>query len=207
MRITKWGGSQNDGTVVNQRLPGPERRQQLLDVAMETFGRGGYAEASMAEIAAAAGITKPVVYQHFVSKRALFLEVLRECGRRMEIQIEKATSGADSPRQIVEQGFHGFISFFESHPETFRILFSDANRSDPEFSQEVHRVEMVVAERIASLIDIPNLSAADRRLLAVGIVGQAESAVRHWMSDDTDLSADRVSALLAELTWAGLRGH
>ena len=174
---------------------------------METFGRGGYAEASMAEIAAAAGITKPVVYQHFVSKRALFLEVLRECGRRMEIQIEKATSGADSPRQIVEQGFHGFISFFESHPETFRILFSDANRSDPEFSQEVHRVEMVVAERIASLIDIPNLSAADRRLLAVGIVGQAESAVRHWMSDDTDLSADRVSALLAELTWAGLRGH
>ncbi|MEM7285382.1 MAG: TetR/AcrR family transcriptional regulator [Actinomycetota bacterium] len=192
---------------MNQRLPGPERRQQLLDVALETFGRGGYAEASMADIASAAGITKPVVYQHFASKRALFLEVLRECGRRMERQIEMATSHADTPRQLVEHGFQGFISFFESHPETFRILFSDANRSDPEFAKEVNRVEMVVAERIASLIDIPNLSEADRRLLAVGIVGQAESAVRLWMSGETGLTADRVAALLAELTWAGLRGN
>lgn len=192
---------------MNQRLPGPERRQQLLDVALETFGRGGYAEASMAEIAAAAGITKPVVYQHFVSKRALFLEVLRECGRRMVSQIEKATSQSSNPRELVEHGFRGFISFFETHPETFRILFSDANRSDPEFAAEVHRVELVVAERIASLIEIPNLSEDDRRLLAVGIVGLGESAVRLWISGESGLSSERVVDLLAELTWAGLRGN
>ena len=192
---------------MSQRLPGPERRQQLLDVAMETFGRGGYAEASMADIAAAAGITKPVVYQHFASKRALFLEVLRECGRSLELQIEKSTAAASSPRELVEQGFAGFISFFEQHPETFRILFSDANRSDPEFAEEVHRVELVVAERIASLIDIPDLTDDDRRLLAVGIVGLGESAARLWMSGESGLSADRVAALLAELTWAGLRGN
>ncbi len=192
---------------MSQRLPGPERRQQLLGVAMETFGRGGYAQASMAEIAAAAGITKPVVYQHFPSKRALFLEVLRECGHSLELQIEKSTAAASSPRELVEHGFQGFISFFEEHPETFRILFSDANRSDPEFAEEVHRVELVVAERIASLIDIPNLTDAERRLLAVGIVGLGESAARLWMSGESGLSADRVAALLAELTWAGLRGN
>ena len=192
---------------MSQRLPGPQRRQQLLEVAVHIFGVGGYAEASMADIAAAAGITKPVVYQHFASKRELFLEVLSECGRRMEAQVEKATAGAAGPRQQVEQGFQGFVQFFESNPEMFRILFSDANRSDPEFAAEVHRVELVVAERIATLIEIGVLDSDDRRLLAVGIVGLAEAACRHWMAGDSGLSPERTAALLAELAWAGLRGH
>lgn len=192
---------------MSQRLPGPQRRQQLLDVAVDIFGVGGYAEASVADIAAAAGITKPVVYQHFASKRALFLEVLGECGRRMEAQVEKATAGATGPRHQVEQGFQGFVQFFESNPEMFRILFSDANRSDVEFAAEVHRVELIVAEQIAALIEIESLDSDDRRLLAVGIVGLAEAACRHWMSGESGLSPERTAALLAELAWAGLRGH
>lgn len=192
---------------MSQRLPGPERRQQLLDVAVEIFGVGGYAEASMADIAAAAGITKPVVYQHFASKRALFLEVLDECGRRMEDAIDKATAGAVGPRQQVEAGFHGFMSFFETNPALFRVLFSDANRSDPEFAAEVQRVELIVAERIATLIEIDTLTGDERRLLAVGIVGLAEAACRFWMTGESGLSPERTATLLAELSWAGLRGH
>lgn len=160
----------------------------------------------MAEIAASAGITKPVVYQHFVSKRALFLEVLRECGRRMEEAVIEATASADGPRQQVEKGFSAFISFFDANPAMFRVLFSDANRSDPEFAAEVHRVELVVAEQIAALIDIEGLDAAERRMLAVGIVGLAESACRHWMGGESGVSADRTATLLADLAWAGLRG-
>lgn len=191
---------------MSQRLPGPERRQQLLEVAAEIFGRGGYDQASMADIAAAAGITKPVVYQHFPSKRALFLEVLGECGRRMEAQIDKATADANGPREQVERGFAGFVGFFEEHPAMFRVLFSDANRSDPEFAAELARTELVVAERIAALIDIETLSTDERRLLAVGIVGIGEAACRHWMSGDSGLTAQRTAALLANLTWTGLRG-
>jgi AcrR family transcriptional regulator len=191
---------------MSQRLPGPERRRQLLDVAVEIFGVGGYDQASMSDIAAAAGITKPVVYQHFSSKRALFLEVLRECGRRMEEAIDKATADAAGPHHQVEQGFAGFMGFFESHPAMFRILFSDANRADPEFADEVHRVELVVAERIAALIEIEDLDPEDRRLLAVGIVGLGEAACRHWMTGESGLSAADTAALLANLAWTGLRG-
>lgn len=189
------------------RLPGPERRQQLLDVALDVFGVGGYAEASMSEIARTAGITKPVVYQHFVSKRALFLEVLGECGQRLETAIEKATADAEGPRETVENGFNAFMEFFRENPAMFRTMFSDANRSDPEFAAEVHRIEMVVAERIAALIDIEGMSPSDRRLLAHGIVGLAEAACRHWMDNDTGLEAERVAELLASFTWTGLRGR
>ena len=191
---------------MNQRLPGPQRRQQLLDVALEIFGVGGYADASMSDIAAAAGVTKPVVYQHFASKRELYLEVLRECGRQIAERIIASTADAHGPQQLVERGFQGFISFFEDNPGTFRILFNDANRADVEFAKEVYGVELVVAERIAALIDIDDLTDADRHLLAVGIVGLGESAVRHWLASGAEMSADRVTELLTELTWAGLRG-
>lgn len=160
----------------------------------------------MAEIARAAGITKPVVYQHFVSKRELFLEVLDECGRRLEDAIDKATANAEGPREQVEQGYGAFVQFFSDNPAMFRTMFSDANRSDAEFASEVHRIEMVVAERIAALITIDGLSENDRRLLAHGIVGLAEGACRHWMDGTSGLEPERVGQLLAELTWAGLRG-
>lgn len=191
---------------MNTRLPGPQRRRQLLDVALETFGVGGYAEASMADIARAAGITKPVVYQHFTSKRALFLEVLDECGRRLESEVEKATANAAGPREQVEQGFSAFVRFFDENPAMFRTMFSDANRSDPEFADRMHRTELLLADRIASLIDVEDLTEADRTMLAHSIVGMAEGACRHWMSGDAQLPAERVGQLLADLAWAGLRG-
>ncbi len=191
---------------MSSRLPGPERRQLVLDAALQTFGVGGYTAASMAEIARAAGVTKPVVYQHFASKRALFLEVLHDCGRQMTEQIEKATIDAGGPREQVAQGFAAFVRFFDDNPAMFRTMFSDANRSDPEFAAELHRIELGVAERIAALIDIDGLPDAERRMMAHGIVGLAEAACRHWMSGTSGLSAERTAEVLSELTWAGLRG-
>lgn len=194
------------------RLSGAERRQQILDVALELFGVGGYDAASMADIAAAAGVTKPVVYQHFVSKRALFLEVLTDYGQRMVAAIEKATADASSPREQVASGFEAFVRFFADHPPAFRVLFSEASRADAEFAAEVERVEHVVADRIASLLTIDDLADADRRLVAHGIIGMAEGAVRYWMECEPvpapgALDAERVAAMLTTVTWAGLRGE
>ncbi len=190
---------------MNTRLPAAQRRQQLLDVAVEIFGVGGYGEASVADIAAAAGVTKPVVYQHFDSKRALFLEVLRECSDRMQDQIEKATAEASSPREQVEEGFGSMVRYFHDNPAAFRILFSDVSRSDPEFAHAVHRVEMVVADRIADLIVIEDLTAEERRVLAHGVLGMAEGVLRNYV-DNPDVAVDRVADLLSTLAWTGLRG-
>ena len=188
------------------RLPAAERRRQLLDVAVEQFGVGGYSNASVADIAAGAGVTKPVVYQHFSSKRELFLAVLDECGERMQTVIEKAAAEADSPHDKVRRGFAAFVDFFVAHPAAFRILFSDASRSDPEFAASVVRLEMMLAEGLVDLIDIEGRNPDERRILAHSLIGLAEGGMRHWVNNPAKIDADHLVDLMAEMAWRGLRG-
>src|SRR5689334_10531993 len=74
------------------RLPAPQRRRQLLDVALDRFAAGGFERTSMDDIASGAGVTKPVLYQHFASKRALYLELLDDVGSRLLETIAEATA-------------------------------------------------------------------------------------------------------------------
>ena len=81
------------------RLPAHERKDQILDVALKVFATKGFHESSMNDIAELAGITKPVVYQHFESKRALFLALIDDAGTQMINEITKATVGSGGERR------------------------------------------------------------------------------------------------------------
>ncbi|MCU1369325.1 MAG: putative TetR family transcriptional regulator [Ilumatobacteraceae bacterium] len=200
----------NAGTATSgtQRLPAAERREQLLQVALEMFAAKGYHDTSMNDVAEAAGVTKPVLYQHFASKKALYNELVDEIGARLERIIFEAAASAEGPRQQVEAGFRAYFGWAVAQGAAFRVLFSDRNRTDRELAQAVVRVESVVADRVATLIDIPGLSDDERHVLAFGVVGIAESTSRHWLElglgqgTDADAFADRV----ARLAWSGLRG-
>ncbi len=87
------------------RLSADARREQILDVAIDVFGRSGYYGASMNDIAEAAGVTKPVLYQHFDSKSDLYSALLDEVGNRMLDAIAKATADATDGKQQTERGF------------------------------------------------------------------------------------------------------
>jgi len=191
---------------MSPRLPAAERRQQLLDVALRLFGERGFHHTSMNDIAEAAGVTKPVLYQHFGSKRDLFLEVLREVGGRLRDAVGKATAGADGPRQQVEAGFRAYFAWVADTRGGFDVLFAGETRRDPEFVREALRVETDIADAIATLIVVDGLSEERRRLLAYGIVGLAETTSRHWLANDLDLSPTELAEQVAELAWAGLRG-
>jgi AcrR family transcriptional regulator len=192
----------------SSRLPAAERRRQLLEVALETFAAKGFHETSMNEVAEAAGVTKPVLYQHFASKKALYHELVDEMGSQLERSIFEAAAAADGPRQQVEAGFRAYFRWAIGQGAAFRVLFSDRNRADADLSDAVERVESLVADRVASLIAIEGLSADERHVLAFGIVGIAESTSRHWLKlglgpgVDADAFADQV----ARLAWSGLRG-
>jgi AcrR family transcriptional regulator len=193
--------------TVAVRLPAAERRQQLLDVALESFGSHGYTDTSMNRLAQAAGVTKPVLYQHFVSKRDLFLEVLRDIGGRLRAAIGAATAAAPTPRAQVEAGFLAYFRFFADRPAAFAVLFDDSSRRDREFAAEAHLVEAHLAETLTDLIAIDDLSLEDRRILAFGIVGMAESTSRYWVSRGLDFEPEAVATTVAELAWFGLRGR
>ena len=188
------------------RLPALRRRRQLLDVALEVFAAHGFHGTSMAEVAKAAGVTKPVLYQHFGSKRELYLEVLDDVGNRLLEAIGKAAAAAGGPRQQVENGFSADFRFVADNESAFRLLFGgDGREADPEFADVVRRVEDAMADAIAALIDA-DIDHDHRRLLAYGVVGLAEATSRHWVLSGRREEVDTLSRWVADLTWAGLRG-
>ena len=189
------------------RLPALQRRRQLLNVAVEAFGTSGFHKTSMSALAAAAGVTKPVLYQHFRSKSELFLEVLRDIGGRLRDDLAKAVADATSPHSQVEAGFRSYFQFFANEPFAFEILFGDGSRRNPEFAREAHAVEESIAENIAQLIAIDDMPELDRQVLAFGIVGLAEGAGRYWKNHHVELAPNDLAARVAELAWYGLRGR
>lgn len=191
---------------MSMRLPAAERRQQLLDTARGVFARLGYHEASMNDIADAAGVTKPVLYQHFGSKRELFLAVLADVGGRLRRTIAEATLTAPGPRQQVEQGFAAWFGWVDGHRDGFRVLFDAEVRRDPEFAAEAAKAQRQIADSIASLIVVDGLTEEHQRLLAYGIVGLGESICRRWLAKEIELDAAELAASISELVWSGLRG-
>ncbi len=188
------------------RLPAAERRRQLLDVAVDVFAEHGLHGASMNQVARAAGVTKPVLYQHFRSKHELYREVLEDVGGRLEAAIVKATADATGPRQQVQAGFRTYFRWVAAERAAFVLLFGGATRSDDAFVETAQRVEATIADAIAALIDVAGLDSLQRRVLAHGIVGIAESTSRHWVANDLPLDPEDLAAQASELAWAGLRG-
>ena len=192
----------------SHRLPAAERRRQLLDVSMNVFATNGYHGTSMNEVAEAAGVTKPVLYQHFASKEALYRELVDDLGARLEEEIVGAVAQAGGPRQQVEVGFRAYFRWATAHAPAFQVLFADRNRSDEHLAAAVARVESKMADTVASLIKVEGLSDLERQVLAYGVVGLAEAASRRWLrlglggGEDADAFADTA----AQLAWSGLRG-
>ena len=189
------------------RLPAAERRAQLLDAALALFAAEGFRSATMDSVAGEAGVTKPVLYQHFSSKRELFLELLRDVGRRLSDSVGEATSRASSPREMVELGFAAYFDFVAHHPDEFRLLFGEGVRTDDDFAAEVAAVERSIAMFIAGLITTEGLGADERLVLAHGIVGLAEGTGRHWTAAGRPGDVDELAARVADLAWSGLRGR
>src|ERR1700734_1605545 len=103
--------------AASRRLTAEQRRHQLFAVALELFAQRGYRATTMDDIAEAAGVTKPLLYQHFSSKRALYLELVDSIATSMLEAIGKAVAAADGPRQQVEGGFAAYFQLVVTHPE------------------------------------------------------------------------------------------
>jgi len=196
------------------RLPAARRRRQLLDVALRVFAGRGFDGTSMSELAEAAGVTKPVLYQHFGSKRDLYLELLEDVGRQLQEAVTKAIAGADKPHAQVEAGFRAYFRFVTEHRDAFRLLFLGSSRHDREFAGAVERVEESMAEAIAPLIEA-GIDQIHRHQLAHALVGMAEVTGRRAVADPAwagvvdgwdPAALDHLARRLSDMAWGGLRG-
>lgn len=190
--------------MTQARLTAAARREQILDVALEIFGRSGYHGASMNEIAEAAGVTKPVLYQHFDSKSELFSALLDEVGTRMRTAISKATADADDGKSQTRLGFLAYFRWVATDHDGFRLLFGGAARHDAEFTEQVRRITSDAASAIAPLIAV-DLDPERRRIISHALVGLAEGASRRLLDKGTEFDPDEIAATVSALAWAGLR--
>ncbi len=189
---------------MSARLSAPARREQLLQIALSVFAAKGYHAASMNDIAEAAGVTKPVLYQHFDSKRELYLALLDECGSRLVESLAKATSEATDGKSQTEKGFQAYFRWVHDDHDAFSLLFGSGARRDAEFALAVRKVVDSTAEAIAPLI-AADIDPEHQRTIAHALTGLAEGASRRLVALGRQFDPDEVARQVADLAWAGLR--
>ena len=186
------------------RMPAAERREQLLSVALDVFAGEGYHQTSMNQIAEAAGITKPVLYQHFASKRELYLALIEEAGGRLLHIITAPSITETSGRRRVELGFLAYFQWVYDDHDSFQLLFGGGSRRDAEFSEAAGKFQSRVADAIEPLITA-DIDTEHRRTLAHAIVGLAEWVSRRLIRLGNDFDPELIARQVSELAWAGLR--
>ena len=190
------------------RLPRKERREQLLGSALEVFVAQGYHAAAMDDIAERAGVSKPVLYQHFPGKLELYLALLdRSCDQIIEncgLALESTTDN----KLRVEAAMRAFYDYIAGDSGAFRLVFESDLTSEPAVRTAVDRVTTECAARIADVIhDDTGLPGPAARLLAVSLVGMAQVSARFWLTDSGGISKADAEALVGGLAWRGIGGY
>ncbi len=188
------------------RLPRSARRAQLLQAAQSVFVEVGYHAAGMDEIAVRAGVSKPVLYQHFPGKRELYLALLDAADEQI---VTEVFAGIDRPgdnKEKVRATIAAYFDFVAREGASYRLVFESDLVNDPQVAAKILTVQQHCAAAVADVIrndtDLPDVEAL---LLATGVVGMAQVAARHWVSSGRMPQADAVR-LVADLAWRGMRG-
>jgi AcrR family transcriptional regulator len=190
------------------RLPRRERRAQLLDSALGVFVAQGYHAAAMDDIAERAGVSKPVLYQHFPGKLDLYLALLDSACDEVIDNCRQALAATHDNKTRVAAAMAAFYAYVAGERGAFRLVFESDLTSEPAVREHVDRVTTECAAMIAHVIqDDTGLPAEQSRLLAVSLVGMAQVSARFWVSESNGLSQTQAVELVSGLAWRGIRGY
>jgi AcrR family transcriptional regulator len=190
------------------RLPRRERRVQLLDSALEVFVAQGYHAAAMDDIAERAGVSKPVLYQHFPGKLDLYLALLDAACDQVLDNCRQALASTHDNKTRVAAAMAAFYSYVAGERGAFRLVFESDLTSEPAVREHVDRVTTGCAAMIADVIhDDTGLPPAQSHLLAVSLVGMAQVSARFWVSESSGISQEQAVELVSALAWRGIRGY
>jgi AcrR family transcriptional regulator len=193
------------------RLPRSARRKQLLGAAQEVFVAQGYHAAAMDDIAERAGVSKPVLYQHFPGKLELYLALLDQHADDLVGRVRDALSSTTDNKQRVDSCVAAYFDFVTAESDdtagAFRLVFESDLRNDPLVAARFERMHTDCAEAVAETIaKDTGSSRAEAHLLSVGMIGLAEIAARWWLQAPGLIDRDDAIRLLGALMWRGISG-
>ena len=189
------------------RLPRSARRAQLLEVALDVFVEQGYHAASMDVIADRAGVSKPVLYQHFPGKLELYLALLQTSCDTVIAGVKDALASTTDNRRRVQATIELWYDYVADQGAAFRLVFESDLTNVPAVRDHVDRVVNESAAAIAEVIhEDTGLPGPASHLLAVSLVGMGHVGARNWLSADSNLSRTEAVELAAGLAWRGIGG-
>ncbi|WP_448852150.1 TetR/AcrR family transcriptional regulator [Corynebacterium sp. 335C] len=201
-----------------RRMSGPARRRQLMDVARSTFAERGFEGTAMEEIAARAGVSKPVVYEHFGTKDALYRAVADEETARLEAIIGESMEGARA-RLRIEKAVLALLTYVEEHADGFTILARDPVTAGG-YATLLGLATGRVSHILGAAFDRAGLDPRDAELYSNALVGMVAQTAQWWLdervaaadaggpADEASVQRDReqVAAHIVNLCWNGLAG-
>ena len=195
----------SETTAQRGRLSRSARRAQLLVAARDVFADQGYHAAAMDDIAERAGVSKPVLYQHFPGKLELYQALLTTYADELVAQVEVGAAATADNEERVQAAVTAYFDFVTGEGKAYRLIFGSDLRGEATGVVEgaLNRCIETVAEAVTT---DAGLDSARARLLAVGLVGLSQVAAQYWLDSDQSVSRDEAVALLASLAWRGLAG-
>ena len=188
-------------------MPRDERRAQLLAAALEVFTAAGYHSAAMDEISDRAGVSKPVLYQHFPSKLDLYLAVLDTHIDSLVFAIQKAIQSTPDNSKRVQATIAAYFDFIEEDGEAFRLLFESDMNVEPAVRERLNRMTYDCAAAVSAVISLDTgLPQEAAMLLGVGLIGSAQVTARHWLERDSKLTREQAQNLVTNIIWRGISG-
>ncbi|GAB3703797.1 TetR/AcrR family transcriptional regulator [Mariniluteicoccus flavus] len=187
------------------RMPRDQRRTQLLAAAGDVFAEKGYHAAAMDDIADAAGVSKPVLYQHFPSKLELYQALVDQACQGLTDRVAKALRSAENNKERVRAAIGAFYAFVSETGKQFRFVF-ESDLADAQVQQRIWQVHQDLAGAIGEVISADTeLPPEQARILGISLVGMAQVSARHWVSESrADVTVDQAANLVASLAWRGI---
>src|ERR1700730_830003 len=187
------------------RLPRGERRGQLLAAASEVFVDRGFHAAGMDEIADRAGVSKPVLYQHFSSKLDLYLAVLQRHVDNLVSGVRQALRTTTDNRQRLRSAVQAFFDFIEHDGQGYRLIFENDNITEPQVADQVRVAPESCSDAVFDLISADSgLDPHRARMIAVGLVGVSVDCARYWLDSDRAITKDDAVDGTVQFAWRGL---
>lgn len=192
-----------DPERVAQRL---QRRKELLDAALAVIRRDG-PDASMAAMAAEAGITKPILYRHFEDRAGLMLALTDRFAEDLGAELRAALNRAVPPQEVLRGTIDAFVGFIERDPEMYRFVTQRALAEVPsDVTGLVRRIGREVAVVLGEALRAAGVDSSPAEPWAYGIVGMVHFS-GEWWAEHRSLSRERFVTYLSDLLWSGLSGY
>jgi AcrR family transcriptional regulator len=191
-----------------RRMRAPERRAQLLDVARKQFGTFGYHQVSMDAVAREAGVTKPILYDHFPSKRELYLALLDADLTSLHDRVRGALEASIGNRERIRSSFQAYFDFVDEHAEGFRLLMQETVGAEDDFRQHVETFRDLILSEVADLIERESQGRLDRvnaETVALALVGMVENVARREPKASAPVRRAALETLV-QLAWKGITG-